>query len=536
MPPSSPVLRPSSVAALSALVISLAGPAAAQPEPRLPSLTPGVFESRGTAPRVSLPDIPRQPLTGLTPPPRTWVVPEDREPATAPFAPDPDGLPELVLDAPPAPEIAPRESRHLRLEAGGGLQYARYARVDLATTGESAVFLVDADYEGLDRRSTPAYTGHDRYRVAASGQSLAAGRLSLGAHAAHDSYSLLAASQRRRSAWGGFLGSEGVGRTPFRVRLGYDYARLYDADGAGPETTEGRMDLAASVAPGRVRLDAAGGASGAGSAFGTDIRYGSVGAAVALGRPDGARATLGVRAMGFDASTVNSAQAVGPVVDLHLPLRASGLAAFAVNDPRVAVRSLGSLTDALPFLLPGPAVVPDVIAVDARAGLALDRGAVRARVFGTALVAPTYLTVIAPGGSAFLSEAYVDARAFGVGADLAVGTSTGVTGTAAVEVRRGRTDTGLELGLFAPVVGQAGVQVPVGRVRLGLSAYGEAERPDGTGGTAPAWGRARVEATYAFPSPFAVVLAADRLVGTAERWPGFPEAPYTVTLGLRLTR
>lgn len=511
-------------------------PAAAQPEPRLPSLTPGVFESRGTAPRVSLPDIPRQPLSGLTPPPRTWVVPEDREPATAPFAPDPDGLPKLVLEAPPEPEVAPRESRHLRVEAGGGSHYARYARVDLATTGEGAVFVVDADYDGLDRRQTPSYTAHDRYRLAASGQSLAAGRLSIGAHAAHDSYSFPYASQRRRSAWGGSLGSEGVGRTPFRLALGYDYARLYDADGAEPETTEGRMDLAASVAPGRVRLDAAGGVSGAGSAFGTDIRYGSVGAAVVLGRADGARATLGVRAMGFDASTIASARAVAPVVDVHLPLGDGGLAAFATNDPRVAVRSLGSLTDMLPFLLPEPVVAPDVIAVDARAGLALDRGAVRARVFGTALVAPTYLTIIAPGGGAGLSEAYVDARAFGVGADLAVGRPDGVTGTAAVEARRGRTDTGLDLGLFAPVVGELGVQVPVGRVRLGVSAYGEAERPNGTGGTAPAWGRARVEGTYAFPGPFAVVLAADRLLGTAERWPGFPEAPYAVTLGLRLTR
>lgn len=532
MHPSS-VRRPSRLALL---LVALAAPAvSAQPEPRLPSLTPGVFESRGTAPRVSLPDIPRQPLTGLTPPPRTWVVPEDREPATAPFAPDPDGLPEMVLDAPPEPEIAPRESRHLRLEAGGGLQYARYARLDLATTGEGAVFLIDADYDGLDRRSTPAYTGHDRYRITASGQSLAAGRLSLRAHAAHDSYSLLAASQRRRSAWGGAIGSEGLGRTPFRATLSYDYARLYDADGVGPESTEGRIDLSASVAPGRARLDAAAGASGAGSAFGTDVRYGSLGAAVALGRPDGARATLGLRAMGFDASTVASAQAIGPVVDLYLPLRRAGVGAFVVNDPRVAVRSLGSLTDVLPFLVPGPVVAPDVIAVDARAGLALDGGAVRARVFGSALVAPTYLTFVAPGAGD-LSEAYVDARAVGVGADLAVGTSRGITGTAAVEVRRGRTDTGLELGLFAPVVGEAGVQVPVGRVRLGLSAYGEAERPDGTGGTAPAWGRARLEGTYAFPGPFAVLLAADRLVGTAERWPGFPEAPYVVTLGLRLTR
>ncbi len=518
------------------LLVALASSASAQPEPRLPSLTPGVFESRGTAPRVSLPDIPRQPLTGLTPPPRTWVVPEDRAPATAPFAPDPDGLPELVLDAPPEPEIAPRESRYVRLEAGGGTRYARYARVDLATAGEGAVFLVDADYEGLELRDTPAYTAHDRYRIAASGQSLAAGRLSIGAHAAHDSYSFPFGTQRRRAAWGGLVGSEGVGRTPFRATLGYDYARLYSADGTEPESTEGRMDLTARVAPGRVRLDASGGVSGAGSAFGTDVRYGSLGAAVALGPPDGARATLGVRVMGFDASTLASAQAVGPVVDVHLPLRRSGVAAFVTNDPRVEVRSLGSLTDALPFLLPEPVVAPDVIAIDARAGLALDRGAVRARVFGTALYAPTYLTAIAPGGGSYLSESYVDARAVGVGADLAVGTADGVSATATVEARRGRTDTGLELGLFAPVVGEAGVQVPVGRVRLGLSAYGESERPDGVGGTAPAWGRARLEGTYAFPGPFAVVLAADRLVGTAERWPGFPEAPYTVTLGLRLTR
>ncbi len=523
--------------------VALAGVAprvAAQPTPRVPSRTPGVFESRGTAPRVSLPDIERQPLSGFGPPPRTWVVPAERTPATAPFAPDPDGLPQLVLDAPQAPDTRLPRARTLRLEGGGGAQYARYGRLDLDATGQAGRFFVDADYDGLDRRDRLDYVPSDRVRVAAGGQSFAPGRLRLVANVDFDTYRPVAATERRRLADGGAAGVEGLGAVPYRARLGYTQSRLSD-DGAAI-ATEGRLDGEAeiAVARGLVEIDAAGGLAGTSGGLGSDVTYASGGLALALGRADGARATLGVRAMTYDATATargGDARAFAPIVDVTLPL-GPAVRLFVANRPRLAVRSLASMTEQNPYVQPAPTVAPDVLVADAQAGLELSRGVFRLRAYATGLYAPTYLTYESPGGGALFTETYVDARAYGVGGDVAVGTPDRASATAGVEVRYGETAEGFDLALFAPLVARAGVHVPVarGRGRVGLSAYAEAPRPDGLGGTADAWGSVSFDAHYDVGGPLSVVLRADRLVGTAERWPGFPEAPFAVQLGLRLSR
>lgn len=536
---------PRSLAVLAAALVAVAAawPSAAQPTPRVPSLTPGVFESRGTAPRVSLPDIERQPLSGFGPPPRTWIVPAEREPATAPFAPDPDGLPQLALDAPPTPDTRLPRARTLRIEGGGGAQYARYGRVDLVTVGDAGRFYVDADYDGLDRRSRVDYVPSDRFDLAAGGQSFAAGRMRLDAHVAYDTYRLFGgADDRTRLAYGGAWGLDGLGETPYRLRLGYTQSRLRDGGVTG--ASEGRVDGegAVTLARGIVELDASGGVAGTGGALGSAIRYASGGAAVALGRPDGARLTLGARGLFYDADAAvavgqANARTVGPIVDVSLPLGAS-LRAFAVNRPRLAVRSLGALVDLNPYVADAPTVAPDVLVADAQAGLELERGILRLRAYATGLYAPTYLTFVSSGAGDLFTETYVDARAVGVGGDVTVGAPDRVSASAAVEVRQGEDADGLDLALFAPVVVRAGVQAPFasGRARAGLSLYGEAPRPDGLGGTADAWGTLALDAHYDVGGPLSVVLRAERLVGSAERWPGFPEAPFAVMLGLRLSR
>lgn len=539
-PPAGPRL-PRAVFVLAVLTATL--PLGASAQPRLPSLTPGVFESRGSAPRVSLPDLQRQPLTGFGPPPRSFVIPAEREPVMQPFAPDLDALPALALAPPPAPPNDLPTAHRLRAEAGGGAQYSRYGRFDLVTTGEGGRFFVDAAYDGLDRADRREFVASDRFDIRAGGQSFAAGRMHIEAAAAYSTYDPLAASsfaRRRRTLFGGEWGVEGVGTVPYALTVGYTQSSLGLTDGT-QEATEGRVDGTGRVvlAQGLVELDAAGGVAGDGG-VGTDVRYGSGGVAVALGRPDGARLTLGVRALAYDATAVQGggdSRTLGPIVDVHLPF-GDVLWLFGTNDPHLEVRSLAALAALNPYVSPDPVVAPDVRPVDAQAGIELRTGAARVRAYALGLYAPTYLIFEAGGGALFVED-YVDARAAGLGGDLTLAAPRGVSASAGLELRQGRIAGGGDLPYYAPVVVRAGVQTPFaqGRGRVGLAAYGESARAaDRFGATAGAWGTLGLDARYDLTGPFALTARAERLVGSAERWPGYPEAPYTVMLGLRLSR
>src|SRR5690606_41605007 len=85
-----------------ALLLALAPLAAtAQPDDeRLPDLTPSVFEIQGEL-EIDLPQLERQPLSGFGPPPRTYVVPAQRPPATPPYSPPLVRPPTLPLAPPP---------------------------------------------------------------------------------------------------------------------------------------------------------------------------------------------------------------------------------------------------------------------------------------------------------------------------------------------------------------------------------------------------------------------------------------------------
>lgn len=533
------------LAALVAGAAALAPSAHAQTDdaPRdtqLPSLTPRVFESRGTV-RVSLPDIQRQPLSGFGPPPRRYVVPAEREPVTQPFAPDLEALPALALAPPPEPTVDLDPGHRLRVEGGAGTQIARYGRVDLSTAGVGGAFFVDADYDGLSGAGDDR-VHFDEVAVRAGGQSFAPGRLRIEGHALFDSYTTPGSidfARRTRRAFGAEAGAEGFGPVPYAVEVRFEQARLARADDLEPETTEGRVDAEArlGLAGDRLRLDLAGGVSGAGG-FGTDVQYAAAGASLALTRSDGARLVVGLRGLAYDASSLaggGDSQTLGPVVDLRLPFGASA-EIFAENSPRLAVRSLVGLTDVNPYVAPGAVLAPDVLPVDARAGLEVRRGGARARAYATGLYAPTFL-VFERTGQGDYAEAFVSARSVGAGADLAVLTDA-FSASAGVEVRYGQDSDGRDLPYYAPILGRAGVQVPFarGRGRVGLAAYAEGPRPDGGAGDAPAFGLVSLDARYDLTDPLALVLRGERLVGEVERWPGFPEAPYAVMLGLRLVR
>jgi hypothetical protein len=82
------------------------------------------------------------------------------------------------------------------------------------------------------------------------------------------------------------------------------------------------------------------------------------------------------------------------------------------------------------------------------------------------------------------------------------------------------------------------VQIPVAgdRGRLGLSGAFYGPRPTDRFGTAtlPAAGLVTAEALARVAGRVGVILRAERLVGPAERWAGFPQAPFTLQLGAQV--
>ena len=527
---------------LVALALALPAVALAQPDDRsqLPSLTPAVFESRGAI-TVAVPDVDRQPLSGFGPPPRAYVVPAERRPVTQPFRPDLDALPALALAAPPEPAGLAFDVRRVRAEGGGGAYVSRYGRFDLSAAAASGEVFVDADYDGID--GTDGRVRFDRVDVRAGARSFAPGRLRLEAHALLDGYATPAAfptARRRRRALGVEASAEGLGRVPYAVALGFENGRLGRQDDLEPSSTEGRVDASGRVGllGDRLRLDGAAGVAGA-DGFGSDVTYGAAGLAVALGTVEGPRLVVGARVLAFDATAASGAgsgQAVGAIVDVSLPVGTGRL--FLTNDPHLGVRSLADLTETNPYVLPAPIVAPDVVPVDARAGIELRPGAARLRAYGLAMFAPTYLVFEQAGGQ--FGEAYVQATAAGLGGDVVVTAPSGVTASAGVEVRAGTVENGDVIPFYAPIAARAGVQVPLlgGRARVGLSALGESARPRDRSGfdDAGAWGLLALDARYDLRGPFSAVLRGERLVGEAERWPGYPEPPFTVMLGLRFAR
>ncbi|MEM6286521.1 MAG: hypothetical protein AAF845_05145 [Bacteroidota bacterium] len=524
--------------------LGLLAPAAAVAQPTdLPSLTPRVFESRGAV-RVSLPDIERQPLTGFGPPPRVFVVDDTRTPAERPFEPDIDALPAYEIAGPPEPPTDLAEPQSVRAEAGAGTPFARYGRFDLSAAGAGGVFFVDADYDGLSGRESEGQVDFDRVDVRAGGQSFATGRLALSGRVLVDRYttpgSILSARRERRLIGVGAV-TEGVGRIPYGVTLGFQQSGLRRLDDSEAESTEGRLDVAGQVGlfRNRLRLDAAAGTAGAGNEL-ADVQYGAVGAAVALERADGARLVLGVRGLTYDATAVaggGSSQTLGPIVDVQLPFRDLGTL-FVTNDPRLDVRSLADLTGLNPYVAQLPIVSPDVLPIDARAGLEIRRGPARLRGFAMGIYAPTYLVFERLDDD--FTETYVDARIYGVGGDLAVASRAGVSGSVGVEFRTAGVDTGDEIPFYAPLALHAGLAAPFDRDRgrIGLTLHAETERPANRADTERAGSFALLsfDARYDVYRPFSVVLRGERLLGEVERWPGFPEAPFAVMLGLRFAR
>jgi len=557
--PLSALLRTCSPALLLAL-LPLA--AAAQPDDeRLPDLTPSVFEIQGEL-EIDLPQLERQPLSGFGPPPRSYVVPAERQPATRPYGPPFDGLPALALAAPPDPRADLPEGRTFRVEVGAGIEAARYARLDAAGRAGPAILFLSGAYDGVGPTVSfgdepPDDDGEvrfDRFDVRGGARSTGAIRGGLEGRYARDAYSLpflgTEFEPERTVSHGAVTGTLDVeGETPAALRLGVARTSADDeglAGGGGATPAGLRFDGAGHVEVLRrlVRLEGAFGTSSFSSAVGQDGLFDyEAGLVLQAHRPGGAAFALGVRLLGYEVSSDGGAGAsttvFAPVARVEVPV---GLSArlFAFTEPGLTQRGFADLLTENPYTVLA-LLAPDVHTVDAQAGVEVRAGIVGFKAYGGATFSPTRQFFEQSGG--LYAPAYDNARVFSVGADVTVATASGVEATAGVAYRDGQlTDFDEAIPFFAATVGRLGLQVPFdrGRGRLGLAAYGEGSRPTTRSPEgrplADGWATLTAYGAYELAGGVSVVLRGERLLGHAERWPGFPQVPFAVMAGLRFSR
>jgi hypothetical protein len=350
------------------------------------------------------------------------------------------------------------------------------------------------------------------------------------------------------------------GTTPAALRLGvartaYGTDFTGDGEGASAPDPELRFDGGGhvEVLRGPVRVEGAvGAASFVEGSGGADLLDYEAGVVLQAHRPGGATFALGARVLGYQTSFENggdvSTTVVAPVARVEVPI---GLAvrAFAYTEPGVAQRTFATFFADNPYAIlesltttSRAALVPDVHTVDARGGVEVRSGLVGFRAYAGAVYSPTRLFFV-EGARGLYRPEYDDARVFEGGADVTVATDTGVEVSAGFAFRDGLlTAFDEQLPYFASTVGRAGLQVPFarGRGRLGLSAYGEGARPttrseDGRP-LASGWATLSLYGTYDLAGGFGLAVRGERLLGEAERWPGYPQVPYAVMVGVRLLR
>jgi len=526
----------------------------AQPEDeRLPNLTPSEFEIRGEL-QIDLPQIERQPLFGFGPPPRTYVVPADRQAVTGPY--DPPPLSSLVLPAPPEPSFDLLAGQSGRVEGGFGRYVARYGRFDFAVPSAAGSFFLDADYDGLRRDCDDCASPDDAFdRLGATAGFRGFGRIRPRVEGSFftDTYTLHGASsvsetpERRRT---GFalrtrLEADAV-RVPFAVALRYAGTRVALTDDTPDALAEeGRLDTEAHVVLpvfSGLRFDGSYGTSGLDGALGSDVQHYSVGAALQFGRPGAIQLAVGARGLGYDASPAGgggSHRTVAPVARLEVPFRTGRL--YAHTEGRVVPRGLAELFSENPYAAHDALPRPDLHLVDAEGGLDLRPGPFGIRAWGGFQYSPVRLFFERDPLTNLYEANYDDSdtRILQGGVDLTASVPGLVEVSAGVAIRDGRLTTlEGEIPFFAPVVGHVGLQVLVaeGRGRLGLAGYFEDERPEDllNTETAPGWGTLSAEASWEVLRGLGVVLRGERLVGDAERWPGYPQAAGTIMGGARL--
>ena len=589
----SPATAPRVVSLLALLGLLIAVPIAqAQeaPDPAssdttaLPNIAPQEVEIRGQL-ETRFPRLQRQPLVGFNPPPRVPILSSDRRPLIGEYRQDTADLPGSPLRR---PDMAPRSFRmgsalQGQVEALSGRYFDRQARVRVQTPLSRRTQLSGR----LSYRGSEGHTPIDALPDAAStrddleasaglrfqGEGLS-GRVYAGGFATD--YALFGALDRPeaaapgRDAYGGTLGGElsiERNRVALEASAGGALASLSSdtigerAPGSRAAATidEQRLhaDARLTLPVGRLTVE------GSGSYDGSDFdvqsptprtgwvhRYSGGGAVLWRPRPD-VNVRAGALVFGFQDDT-----ATAPVTETYVApdvaidwYPGQNLHLYAYNEPGTTRHDLRHMFDESPFTVNQPTFRPTVRLWNTHAGVRTFLGPVQVGVAGgyeqnpvrrvyQSVSVTDAMVVQAP---TIIRPTYDEARIVSGTAELSVGLTTGLQATTSYSYRDAvlteRNDAPI------PYVGTHLATLSLAQSFANQQAFVEVEgtiesdrvaTPTATEGLDPYVGL-NISGSYHVTSALSIVGRAENIVGgRLERWQNYPEAPQTISLGLRI--
>jgi hypothetical protein len=550
----------------------------------LPNIAPQEVEIRGQL-ETRFPRLERQPLVGFNPPPRVPILSSDRRPLIGEYRQDTADLPGSPLRR---PDMAPR-SFHTgtpllgQVEALSGRYFDRQARAQVqAPLSPGTQLSSQLVYRGSEGH-TPidalpdAASARDDLEASAGlqfqGDGLS-GRVDVGGFA--KDYALFGALDRPeasvpgRDAYGGTLGGElSIERNRFALEAtaGGSLASLSSDNigGSAPGSraaatideqrlhADGRLTLPV----GRFSVEASGSYDGSDFEMQSSAprtgwvhRYSGGGAVVWHPRTD-VNVRAGALVFGFQddtaAATVTEVYVAPDVAIDWYP--GQNLHLYAYNAPGSTRHDLRHMLDESPFVVNQPTFRPTVRLWNTHAGLRTFLGPVQVgvaggyeqnpvrRVYQSESVADA-MVVQSP---TLIRPTYDEARIISGTAELSLGLTTGLQAAAAYTYRDAvlteRNDAPI------PYLGTHLATLSLTQSFANQQAFVEVEgtvesdrvaTPTATETLDPFMGL-NISGSYHVTSALSIVGRADNIIGgRLERWENYPEAPQTISLGLRI--
>lgn len=544
----------------------------------LPNIAPQEVEIRGQL-ETRFPRLERQPLVGFNPPPRVPILSSDRRPLIGEYRQGTADLPGSPLRR---PDMAPRSFQTGtplvgQVEALSGRYFDRRARVQVLTPLSSVTqFRGRLFYRGNEGH-TPAddlpdasSASDDLYATAGlrfEGRGLSGG---VDAEGFVKDYALFGATDQPdvpvpgRDAYGGLLGGDisiERDRIAAEASAGVGLSSL-SSDGVGGGLQSGRsaatideqrlyVNGRLTVPAGRFSVEGSGAYDGSNFDMqstsprtGWVHRYGGGGAVVWRPRPD-VNVRAGAQVFGFQddtgAATVTElyvAPDVGvdwyPGRNLHL---------YAFNEPGSTRHDLRHMIEESPFMVNQPTFRPTVQLWNTHAGVRTFLGPVQLGVEGGYEQNPVrrFYQSDAVGDAVLIRPAYDEARIVSGTAELSMGLTSGLQAAASYTYR----DAVLTARNDAPVpyLGTHLATLSLTQSFANQRALAEVEgsvesdrvaSPTATETLDPFVGL-NIGGSYHVTSALSIVGRAENLIGRGlERWENYPEAPQTISLGLRI--
>ncbi len=558
------------------------------PDTLLPDLTPREVEILGEL-NIDFPNVARKPLVGFNPPPRIYVVPQDRRPFVEHYKQEAANLPTSALRQPGTIGIGQglqAVPHTLMITLGAGRYLGRLAQLEATRKlGANTGIHARMDYAGqstfkpyVDKGTAQDTLKAPNDRISGSiGLQTTQGTVAFGIEGRgfYDKYEIYAvnlgvpnvspAPERIGQGIESRLWSQGViGKIPFSISMRYGGTR-YDTQTAegvvDPRLirTERRMDV-----KGRTGYHAqvfqfevegaltTGGLDTDGLLDQDHVAY-AVAPFISMRFDDFARLQIGARMLGYSASARNvapgqvaeerSASHIAPLARLDLFLKPT-IQLYVQNDPKREVHGLSDVHRLNPYVINEPELKPNLSTIDTEGGAILYTGPLRLSGFGGVQRFQEYLFFEeAPhlgfaGG--FFEARYEKANITYAGADVALALPGRLSASLGVTWRDGSLqDPQTDIPYFSALVGQGRMAYRFLEQKGLIQVNGtwQGQRFTDRAGTVEldAFLDVDVEGTYFIRPRWAIYSRINNI--TTQRfahWNGYPTPPMEALVGVRL--